>query len=438
MHPNQTTKKAVRIGILDVLGVGSLGDEATQQAMIQNILKYHPNAEIYGFSCDPKDTLARHGIQSFPINRVCGKCHWWLGNNPGALAKQLVEVLDKFKSSSNPVARAIGSKLVGSWLEILASIRAYKSLGNLDLDLLIVSGGGQLDDDFHGAWYEPYILFFWGILARLHHVKFAIVSVGVGNIASKLSRFFIKVGLSVACYRSYRDNISKQYLEDVLRFKNSDSIYPDLAHSLQLQEFSKLIIQDEPQVVAVNPLHFVPGYWSGLEDAAYDEYLNKLAEFIDWLAQNNYKIIMFSSCIGEDTSVTKLVKDVLQHSGKSIPDDQIVDAAILTVEDLILQLSNVSIVVASRLHSVLLATLLNKPIIALAYHFKLDMVMQEMGQSEYCLRIDHFSVEELKEKFISLEKNRETIKAQLGQETQRCQLALDQQYQYLFKQLLHQ
>jgi polysaccharide pyruvyl transferase WcaK-like protein len=121
-------------------------------------------------------------------------------------------------------------------------VRAYRNLKRLKLDLLIISGGGQLDDDFGGAWYEPYIIFFWGGLAKLLNVKFAIVSVGVGNINENLSRFFIRIGLSPACYRSYRDETSKKYLENVLGFRNSDPIYPDLAHSLQLEQYYYLFL----------------------------------------------------------------------------------------------------------------------------------------------------------------------------------------------------
>lgn len=428
--------KKVKIGILDVIGIGSLGDEAIQQAMIQNILKYRPDAEIYGFASNPKDTQERHKIQSFPINRIASPEHWWLGNQPTPLVRKLYEQYQESASLSNPLLKNIKRILLGGLLELLASVRAYRNLKRLKLDLLIISGGGQLDDDFGGAWYEPYIIFFWGGLAKLLNVKFAIVSVGVGNINENLSRFFIRIGLSLACYRSYRDETSKKYLENVLGFRNSDPIYPDLAHSLQLEQYHDLLIPNPSPTIAINPLLFVPGYWSGQDSSVYDEYLKKLAEFIFWLIQNNYKIVMFSSYVGEHQSITEDLKTILRNNGFNSFEDNILDASTLTVDDLIFQLAQSSIIIASRLHSVLLATLLNKPVIALSYHFKVDMLMKEMGQSEYCLRIDRFKVEDLKEKLIVLNENCETIKANLERETQRCRAILDKQYSYLFQEIL--
>lgn len=39
-----------KIGILDCMGSGNLGDATIQEAMIQNIRKYCPDAQICGFS----------------------------------------------------------------------------------------------------------------------------------------------------------------------------------------------------------------------------------------------------------------------------------------------------------------------------------------------------------------------------------------------------
>jgi polysaccharide pyruvyl transferase WcaK-like protein len=433
MKGSKKSLKTLNIGLLDVCGVGSLGDEAIQQAMIQNIVKYCSDVEIYGFTCDPEDTQQRHGIKTFPINRVCGRDSWWLGDRPTSLTKKLFETFNKFEFLPNRILRKLGRISFGILLEILASIRAYRNLKGLDI--LIVSGGGQLDDDYLGVWYEPYILFFWGILAKLRNVKFAIVSVGVGNINASLSRFFIKTGLSLAFYRSYRDDKSKKYLENVLRFRKDDPIYPDLAHSLHLDRYHNLLTQNSPQTIAINPLYFIPGYWSGKDSSVYNDYLNKLACFMAWLIQNEYNIKMFSSCVGESSAIIEDLKIILRNNGIEFSEDRIINTSILTVDDLMSQMAMASMVVASRLHSVLLATLLNKPVIALSYHFKVDMLMKEMGQTEYCLRIDRFNVEELKEKFISLKANREAIETQLKQQTQRCRDTLDEQYKYLFQNL---
>ena len=56
-----------KIGLLDHMGGGNLGDDATQTAVILNIKKRWPDCEICAFSMNPIDTQSRHGILSYPI-----------------------------------------------------------------------------------------------------------------------------------------------------------------------------------------------------------------------------------------------------------------------------------------------------------------------------------------------------------------------------------
>ena len=57
------------IGLLDHLGGGNLGDDATLQAVMQNIKSRWPDAKIVGLSMNPDDTQRRHGIAAYPIRR---------------------------------------------------------------------------------------------------------------------------------------------------------------------------------------------------------------------------------------------------------------------------------------------------------------------------------------------------------------------------------
>lgn len=58
-----------RIGLLDHVGGGNLGDDTTQTAVIQNIKTRWPHAQIAGFSMSPSDSRVRHGIRSYAIRR---------------------------------------------------------------------------------------------------------------------------------------------------------------------------------------------------------------------------------------------------------------------------------------------------------------------------------------------------------------------------------
>ncbi len=62
-----SASRSMRVGILGHVGNENLGDEAIIAAVIQNIRRRWPDAEINGFTLVPADTEERHGIRSYPI-----------------------------------------------------------------------------------------------------------------------------------------------------------------------------------------------------------------------------------------------------------------------------------------------------------------------------------------------------------------------------------
>src|SRR5882724_6059004 len=57
----------VKIGLLNHLGGGNLGDDATLGVVMHNIRLRWPHAVITALSLNPDDTTTRHGIPSYPI-----------------------------------------------------------------------------------------------------------------------------------------------------------------------------------------------------------------------------------------------------------------------------------------------------------------------------------------------------------------------------------
>jgi hypothetical protein len=67
MH--SSVKTPMRVGLLDHLGYGDLGEAATQDVVIANIKKRLPDAQLVGLSLIPDDTTKKHGIPCYPIWR---------------------------------------------------------------------------------------------------------------------------------------------------------------------------------------------------------------------------------------------------------------------------------------------------------------------------------------------------------------------------------
>jgi polysaccharide pyruvyl transferase WcaK-like protein len=96
------------------------------------------------------------------------------------------------------------------------------------------------------------------------------------------------------------------------------------------------------------------------------------------------------------------------------------------------QLVQTDLVVASRFHGVLLSLRIHKPVLALSYHKKIDELMKDTGQEQYCLSIADFEVEALKERFQTLEANCATASEQIARRVSIYQAQLKEQYERIF------
>ena len=417
----------VTIGLLGPWGSGNLGCATTQDAMIQNIHSRIPEAQIFGFSLNPADTEAKHGIPSFHLSRA----NW---SEYTHQQKSISERIgDWMHAHPSPVTLKMELWVRRLPLEIGLIIQTYRHLK--DFDLFIISGGGQLLDYWGKAWKQPYWLFKYALLSKLAGTKFMFVSVGAGPIDGKISKLFIRAALFLASYRSYRDEDSKKYIERVLGFKKHDPVYPDLAYSIKLNGFQKTGSGRIVVGVGVMP-YFDPRGWPENDPIVYQTYLDKIASFVTWLVNQGYGINLL---IGETIADRLVVKDltcILKKAGvMSLANGQVKEEHIQSVSDLFCQISNTDFVVASRFHNVLLSTILNKPVIAISYHAKIDSLMKNSGQLHYCLPICQFTVETLKERFNDLQADCESIQKQFEELTRVNRIALDEQYDRIFANL---
>ncbi len=413
-----------KIGIMGPFGFGNLGDAAIQEAMLQHVREYVPNAQIYGFSLNPEDTEKRHGIPSYPIGRMAK--NGWQISGESTSSTFLERLAVRLHTGNNPVSRKLGT-LAAEFAGLSRASRILK-----EFDMFIVSGGGQLDDYWGGPFQHPYTLFIWSLLARWHKVPFYIVSVGAGPLNTRLSRLFDRWALSLATYRSYRDADSKKFVKNVVGFDRDDPVYPDLAHSIKITPPITRPVSDKP-IVGLGPMtYFDPRIWPESDSAIYGRYLDKLADFTTWLIHQGYKIVFFTGEAVHDRWTVDDLQQLLAARGVTPAEGQIIDEPIETVDQLLSQLVKTDLVIASRFHGVLLSLRLCKPVVALSYHKKINELMADTGQGDYCLSIADFQVEALKERFKSLEASRQEASAQIAQHVNAYRAALDEQYATIF------
>ncbi len=422
----------VGIGLLGPFGFGNLGDASIQQVMIQQIRKRYPSAAIYGLSLNPMDTQERHHIPAFPITRTPVPDR--LYQNPRNRKNLFRRFAGWLQYHPNPSVRKLERLLVRVPYEAILFVRAYQALKNINI--LIVSGGSQLDDSWGGPWKHPYALFKWTYLAAMRHVKVMVVSVGAEQIDTWLGKWFLKQALATAEFRSYRDVSSQKQIEKLgLDLPGETFVYPDPAYDLPApKSFEPAPLPGQNLTVGIAPIpYFDRRFWPRSDQRIYDDYLSKMAGFIAWLVRKQYRVVFLTGDIYPDRCVIQDLRDCLNSMGLRPANGQIVENPINSVEDLLAQIALTDLVVASRYHGIVQSFLMNKPVISISYQEKIDALMAEAGQAGYCLPIDRYQEMELIDRFQKLELNQEKIKAQLARQVSRKQAALDDQFVQLFK-----
>lgn len=434
-----------KFGIFGHVGNENLGDEAIIAAVIQNIRHHYPNAQICGFTANPDDTAKRHQIECFYIRRMAkssireGKAS--RENSSAILMRRQSNLREEIKNQLKKVSFAYGVaravyKTPYFIVNLLEELRFFGQVVNnlRKLDYLIIAGSGQLADWFGGAWGFPYNIFRWSLAAKLVGVKVLFMNVGAGPIRSPLSKFFIRYSLSQATYRSYRDKGSRELIKS-LGIHDDGSVFPDLAYSLRAD--NKSLEKNSfraSRVIGINPIPFCADfYWPYNDKARYQNYIRILSEFVLWLIDREYKVLLFPTQLKADPRVIVDIKAIIEKDGASGSKNILLSKPILTVNDLLSEISRMDLVVAARFHGILLSFVMRKPVLGISYHAKTNDLMTEMGQSEYLLDINNLTTDSLKERFNSLESKQKLLKCLIEERVSGLCHTLDIQYDNLFR-----
>jgi polysaccharide pyruvyl transferase WcaK-like protein len=432
-----------RIGVFGHVGNKNLGDEAIISAVIQNLRCRRPDIEIYGFTTNPEDTRERHKIASFPIRRNKNaplkskerKSEQAAVNSEIKQSKLKNRIKDLLKRFPPIYAFLIIIKKIPAAVGAIISepgflVRCFKNLKGIDL--LIFAGSQQLID-FIGIWHQPFTIFKWTWIARAAGTKVAFLSVGAGPITKPLGKFFIRNALECACYGSLRDENSRRVI-DQLGVNGNMPIFPDLAYSLSIEsDKARSTSRDSAPITAINPVPFYdPVYWPGSNDQIYERYVSKLAHFALWLVQRGHSVLFFPTQLVLDPPV---IRDILKAMETELPNmdfgQKIIAPLIESFDDLISAILMADQVVATRFHGVIIPFLLNKPVLAVAYHRKTIDLMAQMGQSEFVFDIHSSDENQLQERFTLLESRSESIEMEIAQKVSFFRKALDTQYERL-------
>lgn len=433
-----------RIGLLDHLGHGNLGDEATLTAFMQNIKTRWPDAAFVGLSLNPFDTRQRHGIPSYAIRSDSKLPPEASGASLGVTVPNKSGFKTRLGKYPNVlrVLRALNTLLVrfpkATLKEGLFLVESFRIARKLDL--LVVCGGGQLLDSWGGPWAFPYTIFKWVLLSRLAGVKCYVMNVGAGPINHSFSKYFFKRALQLSSYVSFRDEDSRQLVRTI-GFKGNTETLADSVYSLDTSKFRAAPGgADGSAVIGICPMVYCDPrvYWEK-DQKTYDSLIGKLGALGSWLLGQNHRLSIFSSDIRIDQrAIDDLMTELLKTTGNAPRDrDRIARNAVQSTEDLLSAMASTDYIVTCRFHGVVFAQLLNKPVVALSHHPKVTTLMRDLGLSEYCLDIRTSDIDELKTTLGRLMANKNDVKERMSALAGQYKSSLAQQFDHLFPKVNH-
>jgi polysaccharide pyruvyl transferase WcaK-like protein len=397
--------KRKRICFFGHFGSPNFGNELTLQAVLHHVRELLPDAEVACVCTGPETLAATQRIEALPISprRPQGR---------------------KFRA---PLARFFGKLFLGIPREVGRWFEAFRTLRGTDL--FIIPGTGLLTDAYGLMEWGPYNLFKWSVAARLRGCRLRFVSVGAGPVYGALGRCLIRTALSLADFRSYRDSESRDYLNRIGFRRQKDRVYPDLVFSFPESGMPRNGHGGGRRPVVGLGLMVYAGKYSVAHPAAatYARYLENLAEFVEWLLVHEYDLRLLIGEVG-DQEVSEELKALLQKRLRGYEAGRIIDEAARSPEECLRQLAASDIVVATRFHNILLALLLDKPVLAISFHHKCGALMSQMGLSEYCHDINRMDAGRLIGQFQDAQRNAARLRPMIRHKVEESRRALEEQY----------
>lgn len=328
----------MKIGIVGNYGNDNNGDESILFSILQQVKQEFQveNKDITVFSNNSKQTSNRYGVNSHPLY-----------HKKGMLYKTFFYT---YKLNKEHVAT---------------------------FDLLIIGGGGLLMDFYKR---EAHLYGTYALMAKNSGVPYIIYGCGAGPLDTFTGKISIRYMCKFAENISVRDPQSKQLLESV-GVKSKIEVIGDPAFTLRRERFD---YAETPIKIGVSAVpYYNANYWPEGDEAKYDAYVSGMAANLDTLAElKPVEITFFATKYPQDVAVTKDIQKKMKNRDQTtILDENLLPNRLLEVT------ASQDIIIGTRLHSLIIATDTETPIIAISYHTKVKDYMALIEASDRCINM---------------------------------------------------
>ncbi|WOV88284.1 polysaccharide pyruvyl transferase family protein [Sporosarcina oncorhynchi] len=330
----------MKIGIVGNYGNDNNGDEAILLSLVKQVTATFgiESNQLTIFSNNPQQTSVRYGVNSYPLYY-----------RKGSAAKTFFETYRQ----NRPIVKK--------------------------LDLLIIGGGGILMDLYRT---EAPLYGSYAMMAKQSKTPYVVYGCGAGPLETNLGKWFIRNMCKYAQNVSVRDPESAALLKSI-GVKKPVDVIGDPAFSLRDGQAEAK--SSSPKKIGVTAVpYYNAAYWPEGNEELYENYVAGMAKNLDKVAEeNDVDITFFATKFPQDANVTKDIQQLMKHSAKtSIMDENLLPSDILKVTE------QQDIVIGTRLHSLILATCTETPIMAISYHHKVNDFMSLANLNDFSFPIE--------------------------------------------------
>lgn len=350
------SKTIVKIMISGYYGFNNFGDEAILKSMVRAFKEKIPQIKILVLSQNPVHTSQTYQVKA--INRL-----------------HLISILNCLR----------------------------------DTNLFISGGGGLLQDSTGKGWS---ILYYLGLIlgAKIIRVPVMIYAQGIGPINQQINKKLMRWILNKVDLITVRDNFSKELLENLGVVKPSIYVNSDPSFLLNKKNIN-CILENYPHIQELMNSDNRPIIGVSVREYKGNRSDLKImfAQLADYLIEKyKVKIVFLPFKFDDDVQVSEEILSLMKNQADILKIK-------LEPEELISILSQFSLMIGVRLHSIIFSSMANLPFIAFKYDPKVKNFVAELGLSELLLELDNVSLEKIQEKIEYIRENKDRIKEILSE-----------------------
>jgi polysaccharide pyruvyl transferase WcaK-like protein len=406
-----------KICLFGMFGGGNFGNDGSLESFLLFLREARPDAEISCVCVDPDAIGREHQISTTPIS------------------------VPNFANSFLRLCNSVSLKMIGRLVNWSRAIKCFRHF-----DVVIVPGTSTLCDYGSGPLGTPYGLFRWAAAARLCGVKFCFAGTGAGPIQHPLSRWMCRSAAAWAHYRSFRDQVSKDFITSLGIDTSGDQVYPDLVFKMPTPLPSRDATQENLITIGVGLMNYNGwrnGWRGGRDPTIYQTYIEKMGRFVTSLLARGYRVRLLTG----ETVDERAVRDVgriAAANGYALIDGilpppkarQLILEPANSLHDIMRQMGDTDIVIATRYHNVICALKLARPTVSIGYEAKNDAVMADVGLGDFCQFIQDLDLERLEIQFTELLKNKQHYQELIRRNLETIQIGVKRHEQALLSKIL--